>query len=443
MTAAAHAHPSNSAAASDAPYQLNLGMGLDSVSILTRWILEPDTRDFDLRRLTVVTAMTGDEYTATAAAMTDHVLPLLREHAIRYVQIGRAGQSNADGYVVLDDSRNPQQMHMAGPWRLSDELTATGTIPTTTGDRWCSNRAKGVPLDQFAAHEYWAPHTPACPPACRRQHQLPFHCAVGFAAEEPARAADDRKASARRTPARRPFYPLLEQWGWDRHDCADYLHRTFGIRWPRSCCTYCSYAGGSRRKNAEIAARWAAEPDAGARAVALEYTSLALHPQMKLFKTVSAADVARQQHLTTVLDRAEDLLANQPWALYRVRRVIRRAGDTLTDDNTIKLGPDPAAKGHHWRSVRALARGTAHDMQDLVRHPILNGRYELGADGIERRWTHTRDDLHFPDVEEHYVAAPAGVHDKQRARFEEIWQHAHAYRGATDHPSGARPEAAS
>lgn len=411
-------------------YQLNLGMGLDSVCILTRWIREPRTRDFDLNRLTVVTAMTGDEYAAAENAMTRFVLPLLREHGIRYVQIGRAGQSDADGYLVLDDSRNPRQMHMAGPWRLSTELTAAGTIPTTAGPRWCSARAKGIPLDLFAVREYAVPHTPDCPPSCRLAHQQPFHCAVGFAAEEPSRAADDRASSARRTPARLPFYPLLEQWGWDRQDCADYLTRTFGIQWPRSCCIGCPYAGGSRRKNAEVAARWAAEPDAGAQAIALEYASLALHPQMKLFKTVSAAEVARQHHLTAVIDRADELLSRQSWALYQVRRVIRRAGDALVDDHTIALGPDPSAKGHHWRSVRALARGTARDMQTLVRQTSLGGRCEVGADGIQRRWKHQRDDQHFPDLEEHYVAAPAGVHDKQRGRFEQVWQHAQAYRAA-------------
>lgn len=68
-------------------YQLNLGMGVDSVSILVRWLLEPGTRDFDVNQLTVVTAQTGDEYRTTETAMNDFVLPLLREHEVRYTQI--------------------------------------------------------------------------------------------------------------------------------------------------------------------------------------------------------------------------------------------------------------------------------------------------------------------------------------------------------------------
>jgi hypothetical protein len=39
---------------------LSLGMGVDSVGILTRFLIEPETRGFDLSDLIVMTAMTGD-----------------------------------------------------------------------------------------------------------------------------------------------------------------------------------------------------------------------------------------------------------------------------------------------------------------------------------------------------------------------------------------------
>jgi hypothetical protein len=36
------------------------GMGVDSAALLTRWLLDPACRNFDLADLVVVTAMTGD-----------------------------------------------------------------------------------------------------------------------------------------------------------------------------------------------------------------------------------------------------------------------------------------------------------------------------------------------------------------------------------------------
>lgn len=43
------------------PVILSYGMGVDSTAILTRWLLEPWSRDFGLEDLVVLTAQTGDE----------------------------------------------------------------------------------------------------------------------------------------------------------------------------------------------------------------------------------------------------------------------------------------------------------------------------------------------------------------------------------------------
>src|SRR5689334_3007279 len=44
---------------------LSLGMGVESVAILVRWIMEPETRPCPLEDLIVITAMVGDEYDDT------------------------------------------------------------------------------------------------------------------------------------------------------------------------------------------------------------------------------------------------------------------------------------------------------------------------------------------------------------------------------------------
>lgn len=49
------------------PLVCSYGLGADSTAILLRWILEPESRDFDLSRLIVITSMTGDEFKDTGA----------------------------------------------------------------------------------------------------------------------------------------------------------------------------------------------------------------------------------------------------------------------------------------------------------------------------------------------------------------------------------------
>lgn len=114
---------------------LSLGMGVDSVAVLTRLLLEPHIRDFDLDRLIAMTAMTGDEHHSTAVHMERFALPLMRRFGVRYVQLSRGGPRTTDRYAVLDDSRRPVGMRMEGPWRLRDELLGNGTVPQVSANR--------------------------------------------------------------------------------------------------------------------------------------------------------------------------------------------------------------------------------------------------------------------------------------------------------------------
>lgn len=196
-------------------------MGKDSAATLARWLTDPSCRDFPLSDLTVVTAMTGDEPDVTRRLMEDHLLPLMRRTRTRFVQIARAEQ-HGNRYVVLDDSRRPRRMIMQGPWRLSDELRASGTVPQVASRRrLCSWRAKGSILDAWYADEYGG---------------APFRHVVCFAAEEARRAARDQNYTA---GARRPEYPLIESWNWDRVRCDLFLLELFGEPWSRSACGYC------------------------------------------------------------------------------------------------------------------------------------------------------------------------------------------------------------
>jgi hypothetical protein len=141
--------------------------------------------------------MTGDEWPVTGRLVAEHILPLLRAHRIRWVQLAHAGAAQGDGITILDDSRAPREVHLGGAYWLSDEMLAAGTVPQVAGSRKCSAKAKGWVLDQFLAAEM-AGH--------------PYLHVMGFEAGETGRARRDADYD---TAQRAGSYPLIS-WGWDQ-----------------------------------------------------------------------------------------------------------------------------------------------------------------------------------------------------------------------------------
>lgn len=208
----------------DAPsVVMSFGLGLDSTALLVRWITEPAVRDFDLTDLALVTAMTGHESEATRDAMTALVLPLLREHAIRFIQVARSHRKTTragDGIIVLDDSRRPHTLHAAGAYTLGDEMLSAATLPQRGGSRICSVHSKGDALDPVNA---------------RITRGRRYRHVIGFEANEALRAQKDRLHD---TAWRTGEYPL-QDWGWSRDHCHNYLLATLGQSVPKSCCGFC------------------------------------------------------------------------------------------------------------------------------------------------------------------------------------------------------------
>jgi hypothetical protein len=353
--------------------------------------------------------MTGEEHPGTVEYMQRYLLPLLRAHRIRYVQICRAGQLKAAGYVVLSDTRYPESMIMRGPWRLSYEMRAAGTLPSKrNGRRWCSERAKGQVLDAWVADHLEPGYTHV----------------VGFAAEEQNRA--DRDTQARRekeatgkASACRPAYPLI-LWRWDRQRCSVFLSTRFGLAepWPRSCCTFCPFsatAGG----RPELTARWRAQPSAGADAIELEWTALALNPQIGAFGVHDTAhDLARNAGLDRALAiAAHRIRSRRDWALVEVRRLFTAKND------------DQDAKGLAWRSVAVTATGTRKQMLACARK-MPHTDIEIDQYGITRAWRRRRalpgEPVRYPAAEWMWVAVPAAVRDKKRPGFEAKWAQLYA-----------------
>jgi len=202
-----------------------------------------------------------------------------------------------------------------------------------------------------------------------------------------------------------PRYPL-RLWRWDRQRCSTFLtqHFTLTKPWPRSCCTFCPFSAtaGSRP---ELVARWRDQPSAGADALELEWTAMAVNPMIGAFGVADTAhDVAREHGLVRALAIATHrITSRRDWVLLEVRRCF-----TAKDEN-------PQLKGFAWRSVAVIRTGTRKQMLAALR-TIPNTELEIDQFGITRAWRLRRpgpdQPARYPMREWLYVAVPAGVHTK-------------------------------
>ncbi len=219
---------------------LSYGMGVESTAILLRWIHEPHIRPCALDQLLIITAQTGDEYQDTCRDVEAHILPLMREHGIRYVQLARAGHREADGIVVLEDSRRPQRLHIEGAYKLSDELRSAGTVPQFGGEHRCSLKFKVFVIERWLRDHF--PHSSLHAFGYSKDEPKRVQgsdaangkrIAFGFSIDEPARAT---RSAAYNTPERTGYYPLIE-WGWGREECLAYIRGRIGSggRRARAC----------------------------------------------------------------------------------------------------------------------------------------------------------------------------------------------------------------
>ena len=376
---------------------LSYGLGVDSTAILLRWLLEPETRDFDLSDLTVVTAMTGDEWSLSGQLVQRYMLPLMAEHGVRYVQLARTTGSTTEGITILDDSRTPTRLYLEGAYKLSDEMRAAGTLPQRGGTRKCSIHAKGQPLDTFISGVV--------------QGQ-PFRHVMGFELNEPNRCMrdteDGAKSKAFPPGTRQAEYPLVE-WGWDRQAALDYIAAQFGVEWPKSACTYCPFALSNKASRRATLARFDQSPAEGVQALLMEHLALALNPKQPLIEGGLHGIVS-----PLVWDAFSRELEATPHTIYQIRRVFRPA----------KPKPNGEPRYAVSRSVHVLATGSrAHLLDALTRLGTRLGlevQYD-GRDGLHARmWAEERNDDN-PVREHMFCLAPAGAKQKQLASFETWW----------------------
>lgn len=396
---------------------LSYGMGADSTAILLEWLSNPASRTFELADLVVVTAQTGNEFDDTRALVEGYVLPAMASAGVRFVEIARSRPGSARPYTVLQDTRSPERLHLAGDYSLAEELKTAGTIPASGGTHLCSLKSKAAPIEAWLGDNLGGGY----------RHVMGFNAAEGKRIERDVAARDAKGAlphgykiafgfnSAELKRVERaslvraeqgqatPFFPLVE-WGWDWDRCVVEIRRMTGATWQKSCCSFCPFAGG----RAPILARYATDPGAAAEAMMLEHVALALNPRMALYKTKTLEAIVESDGNRVALRLFRRNLSSAPHALYRVRRIF-------------------TSKGKAGRSIERQDEGSRSEMLNLL-HGLGTPSHEGGVPRIVVE-AKPVDSPVYPQIEEHYVIAPAVVADKvgrgdqvkSRAKFNARW----------------------
>ena len=190
-----------------------------------------------------------------------------------------------------------------------------------------------------------------------------------------------------------------------------------GVSCPRSCCRFCCFQAPRSGRDA-LAARWRAEPEAGA---------YALHVERRALSIIS--EVAG-------LARAE-LAGASVWTVVETRRVYRPASvkDPATgksrpgrDGRTVK---DPARKGDTWRSIHPHTVTSTRDDGLAELHRLARAHDTVvwaGPDGVSRVDVRVLPDRprEWPLTTHEYALMPGTICVKQHAGFDHEWDAARA-----------------
>ena len=387
---------------------LSYGMGVESTAILLRWIFEPETRPCDLNKLIVITSQVGNEWPDTGRDVEAHILPLMRQHGIRFVQVARAGHSEKDGITVLDDSRRPDTCYLEGDYSLADELRGAGTVPQYSGTHRCSLKFKAFVVDSWLDSNVREPARHSFGYNIDEQKRVDKcgaafaeKIAFGFNKDETDRIAKGQKYD---TPERTGFYPLLE-WGWSRQECIDYIKSRVGVIWRKSACVFCPFSCNKQAAD-DLAIRQAEYPEEVAEAMMLEHISLSLNPGGVLYSNKALKDFVQERKNTAALAAYHRKLSRTPWTIYRVRRIWK--GVSIADRAIEKRG-DYSDQNAAEASLTAAPMGEVKHLREIA--------YDVVSE---------RDKSYFPSREEYYVAAPALAQTKARygiPKFDSRWNY--------------------
>ncbi|GAA4981396.1 hypothetical protein [Kitasatospora paranensis] len=302
-----------------------------------------------------------------------------------------------------------------------DELETGGTVVQAAGGNTCSLKFKAFVLDGFVRDAFAG---------------ATVGTAIGYNASEARRALKSEKAQAKAKPGPVSValdYPLVRT-GRSRDDIVRRVEEVTGRPWKRSNCWFCTYSL-SCGSMPEHLVRLREEPAAAARAMRLEYVSMALnengslYPNKEPLHTQVAADGSIE-----ALGEFEALLNDpgQDWALYRVRRVytagrIEACREKHLDDCIEPACRDRALKGTPWRSLTVVASGTRAACAGRLQEEAAEAGGALERDqrhGVPIQRLYMRrlpNPMRFGAAEEFLVCAPATAVEKARRNFPKVW----------------------
>jgi len=446
---------------------LNLGMGVDSVYCLVRWLLDPSSRTFPLSRLIVLIAQTGDEFLSTRDLIETYLFPMLRQHNIRTIQVARGGSFVRNGYRILADTRQPHRLHIEGAFKLSEYLLMNGTTIRVSRPHTCAQKWKGWVLDKMissieasaiarqtcvyyklALHLWQTPkptgylHSAI---AKLRQltplilHQLlpawilqtppeflfgPYIC---YSAEEEARIKTADEYGCR---GEQYIYPNMDV---PRAEALDYLFKVFGVHWEKSCCVFCPF-----QAEDGATARYLREPYALAYSMFIEAIAIHFNPRMYQFGFGTAWALAHRSGNTEAQFLFHQHWENiDRWALYHVRRITwlkekkQKPGEHREDsDRCISIAAIGTRSDMDEEFHGLTASGATLDVQERVvfkassRSPAKARMPNYDIMPVHRAYL-IRQGEAFPLIEEFYMVGPAIVKEKVRnaKQFELDWHH--------------------
>ena len=416
------------------------GMGVESQAILERWVAEPECRPFvTWDQLIVVTAQVGEEHKKdTIRDCEARMLPLLKQHGVRFVELARRGFHEEDGIVVMQDTREPTKLHPEGVFSLSSYLMRSGTVPQFGGEHRCAMKFKAFVIETWLALEFQ--HLELTKPVYhvfgynseettrtdKSEYHIQRHNAdklipapkpplmvFGFNSEEGTRV---ERSMLYDGPSRTGHYPL-DEWGWTRAKCIGYILQQAGIIWRKSACSFCPFCAEATKGEPDAVRRWEESPEDTAKGMLVEYNSLCFNPRGHLYRDRALQDVVNRIGVTAVQEAFQRKLAEIDWALYRVRRIYTKKGKAMRYVEKIEVHRD-----RH-------PGGVANSRPDLMTE-VRTGRFcpaaalEIKRDIEYWMFAHREEDV-YPTREGYYVVAPAFMDDKLRGKpekFNERWE---------------------
>jgi hypothetical protein len=415
------------------------GLGVESVAILLRWLFEPETRDFPLEQLVVITAMVGAEWPDTAQEFEQHILPLFRQYQVRFVQVAREGHLEEDGIVVLGDSRTPEKLYAHGAYTLTEELESAGTVPQYGSEHRCSLKFKAFVIESWleqylsgSIRHTFGFNADELDRVARSNEAIAARVTFGFNCDELDRVTVGQSYDQ---PLRISHYPLV-LWGWNRQKCIEYIEEKLGIIWRKSACRFCPFA----RITPELIARQKQFPSDTASSMFTERLSLAMNQRGQLYKGQPLYQIVMQSGNEQALADFRARMDQVPWAVYRVRRIYKAKAIYEGDGKRKRLvSHNRHKKGNADRCVEKL-EVFAREKEALARLSALASIQKAEVYQLHDLWyAHIRrcQDM-YPTSEEFLVAAPANVATKARygvGKFDAKWANmADLYCGHDDLP---------